>query len=174
MSTPLSGAKGRQNRPFDRAWEHTVNLQTLEHFIIAAREHTIRGQSRRVPPERPGAVEVVYREGGLTYRDSYFGQSHLLGQEIVRRAGSVVWGMHYWIYVLDLPLPGDEVAAFLQRAQQARYRDRRLLGPFDYQERSLRYQDQNEGKLDQFRGEVLIYHQDQIIFRMRYEGGTIR
>lgn len=151
-----------------------MDLQVLEQFIIAAREHTLRGQARRLPPERPGAVEIVYREGGLTYRDSYFGQSALLGQEVVRRAGTVIWGMHYWIHIQDLPLPGEEVVAFLQRAQQARYRDRRLLGAFDYQERSLRYQDRNEGRLDRFRGESLVYHRDGVIFRMRYEGGTIR
>jgi hypothetical protein len=151
-----------------------MDLRELERFIIVAREHTALGQSRRLPPERASAVEIVYREGGLVYRDSYFGQSRLIGQEIVRRAGVVVWGMNYLVVVRERPLEGEELAAFLQRAQLARYRERRLLGPHTFQERNLRYEDRNEGDLGLFQGEVLVHYQDEELFRMHYCGGLIR
>ncbi|MBN1484102.1 MAG: hypothetical protein JXA37_05220 [Chloroflexia bacterium] len=151
-----------------------MKLEELERFIIAARENVARGQARRVPPERSGAAEILYREGGLTYRDSYFGQGRLLGQEIVRRAGTVVWGMNYWIVLADLPLPGGELASFLQRAQLERYRQRRLLGSYSWQERLLRYEDHNEGDLDKFQGDVHIFYQDRSVYHMRYCGGRLR
>jgi hypothetical protein len=145
----------------------------LERFIIVAREHTCLGQGRRLLPERPDATEIVYREGGLIYRDSYFGQRRLLGQEIVRRAGSVVWGMNYSIVIHDLPIPGEELAGFLQRAQLSRYRERRLLGPHSFHERDLHFEDTNEGDLTQFQGETRVLFREQELFHMIYGGGRV-
>lgn len=151
-----------------------MDLRELERFIVAARERTCLGKGQRLPPERPGAVELVYREGGLTYRDSYFGQKRLFGQEVVRRAGTVVWAMNYAIELLPTSRSAEELASFLQRAQLARYRERRLLGPHIFQERNLRYEDQNVGELDLFHGEVVIHDDEQAIFRMPYHGGLVR
>jgi hypothetical protein len=151
-----------------------MDLHELERFLLAARERSTLGQGHRLPPERPGAVEVVYREGGLTYRDSYFGQSCLVGQEVVRRAGTVVWAMNYLIVLDPFPVDGDELAPFLQRAQLSRYRERQLLGPYTFQERTLRYEDCTEGGLDLFRGETVIYSHQQPIFRMPYSGALVR
>ncbi len=151
-----------------------MDLRELERFIVAARERTCLGQGQRLPPERPGAVELVYRESGLTYRDSYFGQKRLFGQEVVRRAGTAIWVMNYAIDILPTSRPAEELASFLQRAQLSRYRERRLLGPHSFQERSLRYEDQNIGGLDLFQGEIVVYDDGQAIFRMPYQGGLVR
>lgn len=151
-----------------------MDLSELERFIIAARERTALGQGRRVPPERDGAAEIVYREGGLSYRDSYFGQSQLLGQEVVRRAGLPVWVMSYRIVIHDLARGNEELAAFWQRAQQARYRDRHLLGLYNFQERDLRYEDRSEGSLDIFQGETLVLRREERLLCMHYCGGLVR
>jgi len=151
-----------------------MDLRELERFVVVARERACLGQGHRLTPERPGAVEMVYREGGLTYRDSYFGRGKLIGQEIVRRAGAAVWGMNYLIVSHGFPLPSAELAAFLQRAQLARYRERRLLGPHLVQERDLRYEDQNEGDMELFRGQIRVLYQGQEVYRMEYSGGVIR
>ena len=150
-----------------------MDLHELERFLLAARERTCLGQGHRLPPERPGAVEIVYREGGLAYRDSYFGQKRLIGQEVVRRAGTVVWGMNYLVFLEPLPAGSEELGPFLQRAQQARYRERRLLGPYRFQERTMRYEDESEGSLDLFHGETVVYYQQQPLFRMPYRGGLV-
>ncbi len=151
-----------------------MDLRELERFILVAREHTCLGQGHRLPPERPGAVEIVYREGGLTYRDSYFGRIRVIGQEIVRHAGNAIWGMNYLIVTHELPIPSEELAAFLQRAQLARYRERRLLGPHIVQERHLRYEDHNEGNLERFTGLIRVLYGEEEIYRMDYAGGLIR
>jgi hypothetical protein len=151
-----------------------MDLQELERFIVVAREHTALGKGRRPPPERPGAMEIVYREGGLVYRDSYFGGNRLIGQEIVRRAGTVVWGMSYLMVIHELPLAGSEVAGFMQRARLARYREHRLLGSYDFQERGLHYKDRNEGDLHLFHGETQILYREDPILWMYYRGGTVR
>jgi len=150
-----------------------MDLRELERFLLIARERTCLGQGHRPTPERPGAVEIVYREGGLTYRDSYFGRNRLLGQEIVRHAGTVVWGMNYLIVTHGLPLAGEEMVSFLQRAQLAHYRERCLLGPHLVQERNLRYEDRNEGDLERFTGETCVFYQGQEVYRMHYFGGVI-
>jgi len=150
-----------------------MDIEQLERFLLTARERTCLGKGQRPPPERPGAVEIVFREGGLTYRDSYFGRNRLIGQEVVRRASRVVWAMNY-IVLIESPSPiGDELALFLQRAQLARYRERQLLGPYRFEERSLRYEDHTEGNLDLFQGETVVYHDQQSIFRMPYRGGLL-
>jgi hypothetical protein len=151
-----------------------MDLDQLERFLLTARERASLGKGHRPPSERPGAVEMVFREGGLTYRDSYFGQSRLVGQEVVRRAGLVVWAMNYLILIESSPIVGEELAPFLQRAQLTRYRERRLLGPYLFEERSLRYEDHTEGGLDLFQGETVVTHHQQPIFRMPYGGGWVR
>lgn len=151
-----------------------MEIDRLEQFLLKARECASLGKGHRPPPERPGAVELVFREGGLTYRDSYFGQSRLFGQEVVRRAGHVVWAMNYIILSESPSIIGGELIPFLQRAQLARYRERRLLGPYRFEERSLRYEDHTEGRLDLFQGETVVYYDQHPIFRMPYGGGLIR
>jgi hypothetical protein len=151
-----------------------MDLDQLERFLLAARERTSLGKGHRMPPERPGAVEIVFREGGLTYRDSYFGQSRLIGQEVVRRAGLAVWAMNYLVVIESSSSAGEELAPFLQRAQLARYRDRRLLGPYHFEERGLQYKDHTEGSLDLFQGETIVTQHAQPIFRMPYNGGLVR
>ena len=151
-----------------------MELEQLERFLLTARERTGLGQGQRPPPERPGAVEIVFREGGLTYRDSYFGQSRLIGQEVVRRAGLVVWAMNYLVVTQTSLVAGEELAPFLQRAQLARYRERRLLGPYHFEERSLRYEDHTTGELGLFQGETVVCHNQQPVFRMPYSGGWVR
>ena len=71
-------------------------------------------------------------------------------------SGLVVWAMNYMIIISPLPVVGEELAPFLQRAQLARYRERNLLGPYHFAERSLHYQDRGEGGLDLFQGETVI------------------
>jgi hypothetical protein len=151
-----------------------MDLLELERFLLAARERSALGQGHRLPPERPGAVEIVYREGGLAYRDSYFGRSQLVGQEVVRRAGTVAWAMNYLIVIELPPAVEEELAPFLQRAQLSRYRERRLLGPYTFQERTLRYEDRTEGALDLFQGETVVLFNGSPIFRMPYGGGLVR
>lgn len=151
-----------------------MDLDQLERFLLAARERTTLGKGNRQPPERPGAVEIVFREGGLTYRDSYFGQSRLVGQEVVRRAGIVVWAMSYFILIESPAGGGEELASFLQRAQLSRYRERRLLGPYHVEERAYRYEDHTTGGLDLFQGETVVTHHQQPVLRMPYLGGWVR
>jgi hypothetical protein len=151
-----------------------MDLDQLERFLLAARERTSLGKGHRMPPERPGAVEIVFREGGLTYRDSYFGQGQLIGQEVVRRAGLVVWAMNYVIVLSPAAIVEGELASFLQRAQLSHYRSRRLLGPYHFEERDLRYEDHTEGGLDLFQGETVVIQREQPLFRMSYCGGLVR
>jgi hypothetical protein len=151
-----------------------MDQRELERFLVVAREHTALGKGRRPPPERPGAMELVYREGGLVYRDSYFGGNRLIGQEIVRRAGTVVWGMNYLMVIHELPISGSDLAGFMQRARLARYREHRLLGPHDFQERDLHYQDRNEGDLGLFHGETKILYRENPILCIYYRGGMVR
>jgi hypothetical protein len=65
----------------------------LTAFIVAAKRATYVAGGARAEPSRPGAHDLTFADGPFSYRDSYFGGTGFLGQEVVWRSGEPVWAM---------------------------------------------------------------------------------
>jgi hypothetical protein len=76
-----------------------VDLQELEGFVVRAKRVTYVGGGEGIEASRPGAHDLAYEEDGWKYRDSYFGGTDFVGQEVVWNQGEPVWAMNYYGWI---------------------------------------------------------------------------
>ena len=149
--------------------------ETLEQFIVRAKQHTYVGGERKLLPYRLGSKDLQFIEGDWAYHDSYLGESDFIGQEIVYYQMKPRWGMNYFGTILrpdkiTSPQAGEMIMKSLSRM----YLEGRFLGGFEHQVGVLRYVDQNEGDFRLFRGREQIFYGDELVYELVYHGGILR
>lgn len=157
----------------------TFILDDLERFIVAAKSACYVGSGAKVPPSRPGAMDLTYAKPGWSYRDSYFGGTDFIGQETVWRAmgadGTPVWAMNYHGRILrDDLIDGARAAEVIRAALSALYREGRFLGGFDFIDSDCAYRDRTDGTVAAFTGTEEIAVRGTLAYRLVYHGGTVR
>jgi hypothetical protein len=149
--------------------------QSIEAFIVRAKAACYIGGGAKVAPSRPGAQDLAFSEGPLSYRDSYFGGTDFLGQEAVWQGSVPVWAMNYYGHILrDDLLDGSGSGAILKAALSALYREGRFLGGFSYQQGGFAYHDESTGDWRSFLGHETISKVGVLAYRLDYSGGLIR
>lgn len=68
-----------------------MDVPALNAFIVAAKQATYVGSGVPAESSRAGSHDLVFSRGPLEYRDSYFGGTDFLGQEVVWRGGVPLW-----------------------------------------------------------------------------------
>lgn len=123
---------------------------------------------------RPSSEDYHFQEGELTYHDTYFGSRDFIGEEIVYRNGSPVWGMNYYGYILDSKISAKDVYDFLRDALlQESVSILPVRGPQLYKTTAGRYTNKSEGPLSRFTGEEQIFLDGEPAYRCWYHGGSI-
>jgi len=146
----------------------------LEHFIIAAKAATYVGDGHQAMASRPGSHDLTYAEGIWLYRDSYFGGSNFLGQEVVWQRGVPVWAMNYYGFIVDPKLidaarAGETIKAALSEL----YREGRFLGGFEWQGPHGIYRDYSDGSFEHFQGHETISVDGVDAYGLDYHGGLL-
>jgi hypothetical protein len=77
-----------------------MDLTDLTRFIVTAKRATYVGDGEKANPSRPGSHDLTFAQGAFMYRDSYFGGTDFIGQEVVWHEGEPVWAMNYYGYIL--------------------------------------------------------------------------
>jgi Domain of unknown function (DUF5680) len=149
-----------------------MNLETL---IIAAKAACYVGSGASAAPSRPGAHDLAYADGPWTYRDSYFGGTDFIGQEVVWLDGAPHWAMNYYGRILrpDL-IDGAHAGQVIKTALSALYSQGRFLGGFEYAVSWYRYTDTNNGSFKSFTGVEYITRDGMQCYRLEYAGGLVK
>jgi hypothetical protein len=152
-----------------------IDLPALTAFIVAAKRATYVGGGTPALVSRPGAHDLTFERGPFTYRDSYFGGSDFLGQEVVWRGGEPVWAMNYYGYITrpDL-IDAQRAGATIKAALSAMYAEGRFLGGSDWQGPHGRYIDASDGDAAHFRGREYILVDGIEAYALDYAGGMIK
>jgi hypothetical protein len=107
--------------------------------------------------ERPqrragGLARLVFAEAPFTYRDSYFGGTDFLGQEVVWNGDVPAWAMSYYGYIPrpDLIDP-TRAGATIKAGLRALRCEGRFLGGFEWSSPDGAYRDQIDGRHVAFR-----------------------
>lgn len=152
-----------------------MDLDELTAFIVAAKRTTYVGGGTSALASRPGAHDLTFEHGDFAYRDSYFGGTDFLGQEVVWRAGIPVWAMNYYGYVTrpDL-IDAARAGATIKQALSAMYAEGRFLGGWSWQGPHSRYVDASEGDAAHFHGREHILVNGMEAYALNYAGGLIR
>lgn len=146
----------------------------LHDFIVEAKAATYVGGGATAPSSRAGSHDLGHRRGDWAYRDSYFGGTDFLGQEIAWRHDEPVWVMNYYGRVLDpSAIDGARAGHVIRTALPAMYRQNRFLGGFSMEVGLYRYADESEGDYRSFVGLERILADGREVYRMNYHGGLV-
>ena len=93
------------------------DINALKTFLKNSASHTYAGDGKTVVPQRPGFIELEYREGDWYLRDSYVGHFQAPGMTVVYFLDSPVWTCAYSGKVIQEFYPqAGEIFAFLKKA----------------------------------------------------------
>jgi hypothetical protein len=70
-------------------------MDGLEGFVVRAKAACYAGDGAGTSPSRTGSHDLGYAEADWSYRDSYFGATDFIGQEVVWCGTAPVWAMNY-------------------------------------------------------------------------------
>ncbi len=156
--------------------ETPINLEELARFLNAANKETYANkEASKAVSLRPSSDDYHFEQGDLVYHDTYFGARDFVGEEIVYKAGTPVWGMNYYGHVVKEDVSTADAYTILRPALMQEYNDiLPVRGPREYVEGDSRYVNKSEGTLDWFSGIEEIYIKGDLVYRCFYHGGFIR
>ena len=154
-----------------------LDLDELAKFLVKAKTSTYAVSGKEVLAQRPGFKELEFREGNLSYRDSYAGFFMAPGQEVVRFNNQPIWAMAYSGGMLPEYREGQEFAektfSFLKKALMQVRQTRSFRGPQNLKEGKWEYKNSSKGSVADFNGTEQIYFERKEVFKQNYIGGLI-
>jgi hypothetical protein len=150
-------------------------MDGLGDFIVRAKAATYVGDGQQAVPSRNGSHDLCFEDGLWQYRDSYFGGTDFIGQEVVWHCDTPRWAMNYYGRILrnDL-IDGARAAQVIRAALTALYAEGRFLGGFQFRHDGFDYTDDTRGDVGSFSGIETIIVRDTCAYQLDYHGGLIR
>jgi hypothetical protein len=148
-----------------------TSLLALTRFIITAKKATYIASDSPVASSRPGSHDLTYEASPYAYRDSYFGGTDFVGQEVVWLRAEPIWAMNYYGYILrpDLITP-TQAGNILKAALSQPHAQGRLLDNFEHEN----YKIQSQGTVAHFSGTEAITLNGALAYQLDYHGGLIK
>lgn len=139
-------------------------------FLIKAKRATYAGKGAETSSSRIESHDLIYRDGEMTYYDTYLGGEKFAGEEALWIADKPYWAMNYIGRVTGENFSGDFLkAALLQVPFEMPYR-----GPVAYSDRDYSYECSVQGGFDWFQGKETICFKGYEIYECFFHGGTIK
>jgi hypothetical protein len=150
-------------------------FDSLHDFIIEAKTVTYVGSGEKMLSSRTGSHDLGHERSPFCYRDSYFGGTDFVGQEVVWHKDEPVWAMNYFgrIFRDDL-MTGADGAKLIRQALTAMYSEGRFLGGFAFDSGDFAYRDASGGDFRNFTGIETISVRGAPAYQLDYHGGLIR
>jgi hypothetical protein len=143
-------------------------------FLLDAKMHSYAGVGERDETAvEGGGKRLTYRRENYVYVDTYYGNDPFMGEEIVFRDGTAIYGMNFYGLVLDTTVPSGDVYCFLQSAMRQVGRERPFRGPDVFTSGDWEYRDHSDGGPERFAGEETILFQGRPVYRLTYHGGRL-
>ena len=152
-----------------------MDAHDLETFIVAAKRATYVGRGEPAEPSRTGSHDLTFAQGPFRYRDSYFGGTDFLGQEVVWRDNEPIWAMSYYGYIIRPELiDAAKAGATIRGALSTLYQEGRFLGGFEWIGPHGVYRDRSSGGVAHFQGRESIRVGGAEAYALNYFGGLIK
>ena len=154
----------------------TYTNDQLYEFIHKATAATYAsGGAYEKVSERPEFLEMTFKSGDWSYRDSYTGFYRSRGMEVIRYQDQPVWTSAYGGGMVKGCEPqASETFNFLKRAMLAKSEDKQSFrGPDCFKEGDWEYRYIQKGDVAQFTGHEEIHFQDKLFFFHDIIGGLV-
>lgn len=125
----------------------------------------------RVKGENEFSLEGKYIHGDLEYMNTIKMNKDCIGQELVKRGDKLMWGLNYYGVSLCENLPED-FTKFLEKVIKNRCCDlglKRNLLEKDYESKL-----DLKGDVEYFQGEEKIYYNSKLIYKINFQGGSLK
>jgi Domain of unknown function (DUF5680) len=147
----------------------------VEDLIVRAKIATYVAHGPKAESSRPGAYDLVYEEGLWSYRDSFFGDTDFVGQEVIWFEGKPVWSMCYCGYITrDDLIDSHRAGQTVKAARTEMYREGRFLGAHEWHGPHGVYRHSSDGGYRRFTGAEDILVGGAVAYHLDYFGGSIR
>ncbi len=151
-----------------------MDTTALHSFAIAAKKATYVGSGAPATPSRVGSHDLTFEQGPWVYRDSYFGGTDFLGQEVIWHETEPVWAMNYHGYILRADLITPTQAGTILKAALAQPQSQgRLLDTLDCPAELGHYRIASTGTISCFGGRETIHVGDVLAYALDYQGGVV-
>lgn len=152
-----------------------MDIKQLSKFLVKAKINTYASSGEEGGMVlSDGSKEFKFREGEFKYRDRYFGFNPFIGEEIIWQNGKIIWGMNYYGKVISEEIiSAKQIYQFLQEALKRVAEDKPFRGPNDFKKGDLEYFNKIEGTLENFNGEETILFKKQLVYQLKYHGGSV-
>jgi hypothetical protein len=143
-------------------------------FLIRAKRATYVGDGAKAAPSRTSSHDLTYQEGEWSYRDSYFGGTDFIGQEVVWHKAQPIWSMCYYGYILraDLITP-SQAGTIIKTALSQPVAQGRLLDNLTFKMDDFKYEIKSEGAVAHFKGSETINKANTLVYALDYFGGLV-
>ena len=156
----------------DTKCESSYENSEIIKFVILAKQNTYAAGedgAGKVPSSRLESMDLFYEKGDFKYLDTFVGDAHFSGEEVVWYQDKPIWAMNYSGRVLDDKLGNFLKESLLQVSMKAPYR-----GPEIYRDGKYVYVNLVSGEFDWFQGVEKIYYEDELIYELVYHGGSVK
>ena len=152
-----------------------ISSAVLAGFLVEAHRKTYANKkAAKVAATRLRSLDYRFMWDDLVYHDTYFGRRDFIGEEIIYRTDTPVWGMNYFGIILASDANEGEVYDFLRDVLSQDCIDiAPARGPRLYGRGNWTYANTVDRTLDDFSGIERIHRDGEPIYRGRYHGGRI-
>ncbi len=139
-------------------------------FLREAKRATYAGKGVETSSSRPKSHDLIYRDGEMTYYDTYLGGERFAGEEALWITDKPYWAMNYIGRVTGENFSGDFLKeALLHVPFEMPYR-----GPAAFSGGDYYYECSVQGEFDWFQGKETICFKGNEIYECFFHGGTIK
>lgn len=155
-----------------------INIDDLKVFLKNSSSHTYAGDGKEITPQRPGFIEMEYREGDWYLRDSYVGHFQAPGMTVVYFKNQPVWTCAYGGKVVEkFYSQTKEIFTFLKvalkRKDLKKAGDIPVRGPSAFTQDKWKYIFDFEGDMKCFYGREKIFICGELCFFQDVVGGLV-
>lgn len=152
-----------------------MDIAELNGIVVRAKAATYVGGGTKAGSSRPGSHDLTWSDGAWRYRDSYFGGSDFIGQEVIWFHDEPVWAMNYYGYIRHPDLiDGQRAGETIKAALSAMYSQGRFLGGFEWTGNHGTYHDVSSGDVTHFHGREVILVEGKEAYALDYFGGLVK
>jgi hypothetical protein len=146
------------------------DTEVLARFLARAKAQSYAADDpSRLRSLEDGGLELRHEEPELSYRDRWYGGARFAGQELVWRAGRLVWAMNF--YGVTQAAAPERFFHFHKRALRQLPQSFPVRGPALFREGDLTYVNDWSGSLEAFWGAERVFEGERQLFRLGYHGG---
>jgi hypothetical protein len=146
----------------------------LINFIRKAKKRGYASEIDLFKKTKDGGKTCIFKEGNLTYTDTYFGNIIDCGQERVYENDLVIWVMAYRGGIIKKQELHNEAFNFLKKCISKIPIHFPARGPKSLKRGKFRYENKWKGNIYSFTGEENIYYNNEKICFRNYLGGLIK